>query len=72
MNFIASVCGTFMEVVKAIASHGSSHENVALKADDKKYGYNHLVTSASKISLLLHDRKTVSSKFKILMGLNEI
>lgn len=55
-----------MEVVKAIASHGSaSHENVALKADDKSYGYNHLVSSASKISLLLsgHDKKTVSFKW---------
>ncbi|KAK1422475.1 hypothetical protein QVD17_25616 [Tagetes erecta] len=65
-------CGTFMEVVKAIASHGSSHENVALKADDKKYGYNHLVSSASRISLLLskHDQKTVdgTTKNKSLNG----
>ncbi|KAI3777823.1 hypothetical protein L1987_47626 [Smallanthus sonchifolius] len=50
-----------MEVVKAIASHGSSHENVALKADDKSYGYNHLVSSAWNISLLLssYDQKAV-------------
>ncbi|KAI3671575.1 hypothetical protein L1987_87314 [Smallanthus sonchifolius] len=54
-------CRTFMEVVKAIASHGSSHENVALKADDKSYGYSHLVSSAWNISLLLssHDQKAV-------------
>ncbi|XP_022018768.1 malonate--CoA ligase isoform X2 [Helianthus annuus] len=58
-----SGCRTFMEVVKAIASHGAtSHENLALKADDKKYGYNHLVSSASKISHLLssHNQKTAN------------
>lgn len=52
-----------MEVVKAIANHGSaSHETIALKADDKTYAYNHLISSASKISLLLsnHDQKTVN------------
>lgn len=51
-----------MEAVKAIAGHGStSHQNIALKADDKSYAYNHLVSSASKISLLLstHNQKTV-------------
>ncbi|GKC33242.1 malonate--CoA ligase [Tanacetum coccineum] len=43
-----------MEVVEAIASHGSaSHERVALIADDKSYGYKHLASSASGISLLL-------------------
>ncbi|KAL8256751.1 hypothetical protein R6Q59_028792 [Mikania micrantha] len=60
-RFSTSGCSTFMEAVKAIASHGSSHENVALKAADKSYGYNHLVSSACRISLLLssHDPKTV-------------
>ncbi|KAI7736427.1 hypothetical protein M8C21_016100 [Ambrosia artemisiifolia] len=61
-RFYSSGCRTFMEVVKAIASHGStSHENVAIKADDKRYGYNHLVSSAWRISNLLssHDQKTV-------------
>ncbi|XP_071731897.1 probable CoA ligase CCL8 [Rutidosis leptorrhynchoides] len=51
-----------MEVVKAIASHGSaSDRNIAIKADDKRYGYNHLVSSARSISLLLsgHDQKIV-------------
>ncbi|KVI06006.1 hypothetical protein Ccrd_015693 [Cynara cardunculus var. scolymus] len=49
-----SGCRTFMEVVKAIASQGSaSLESVALKADDKSYGYNHLVSSARRISLML-------------------
>ncbi|CAH1422615.1 unnamed protein product [Lactuca virosa] len=44
-----------MEVVKEIANHGS----IALKADDKSYAYHHLISSASKISLLLsnHDQK---------------
>ncbi|KAI3759693.1 hypothetical protein L6452_07697 [Arctium lappa] len=57
-----SGCRTFMEVVKAIASQGSaSLESVALKADDKSYGYNHLVSSARRISLLLsgYDQKIV-------------
>ncbi|GKB70173.1 malonate--CoA ligase [Tanacetum coccineum] len=47
-------CRTSIEVVEAIASHGSvSHERVALIADDKSYGYKHLASSASRISLLL-------------------
>nr|XP_043616690.1 probable CoA ligase CCL8 [Erigeron canadensis] len=61
-QFSSSSCGNFMEVVKAVASHGSaSHGGVALKADDKSYGYNHLVSSAWRISLLLsgHDQKIV-------------
>nr|GEY46842.1 malonate--CoA ligase [Tanacetum cinerariifolium] len=52
-----------MEVVKTIASHGSaSHESLALKADGKSYGYKHLVSSASRISLLLssQDQKIIN------------
>lgn len=55
-----------MEVVKEVAGHGStSHGNLALKADNKSYGYSHLVSSAWNISHLLsnHDQKTVSSKY---------
>ncbi|XP_076921390.1 putative CoA ligase CCL8 [Bidens hawaiensis] len=53
-QFSTSGCRTFMEVVKAVASNGStSHQNLALKADNKSYGYNHLVSSAWKISHLL-------------------
>ncbi|KAL7606185.1 hypothetical protein Lser_V15G18145 [Lactuca serriola] len=59
-RFSASGCRTSMEVVKEIANHGS----IALKADDKSYAYNHLVSSASKISLLLsnHDQKLDKNK----------
>lgn len=52
-----------MEVVKAIASQGSaSLESVALKADDKSYGYNHLVSSARRISLLLSGCESCDQK----------
>ena len=56
---------TFMEVIKAVARQGSATvESVAIRANQKSYSYNQLISSARKISSLLcnGDIKPVSSK----------
>ncbi|KAJ8465456.1 hypothetical protein OPV22_028008 [Ensete ventricosum] len=48
--------GTFMEVVKAALSHVyATQERAAIRAEQKSYGYAHIVASAVNISNLLHD-----------------
>ncbi|KAL6996457.1 putative CoA ligase ccl8 [Sarracenia purpurea var. burkii] len=45
---------TFMEVVTAVARHGSaSSESIAIRADQKSYTYAQLISSARRISKLL-------------------
>ncbi|KAK2971169.1 hypothetical protein RJ640_008593 [Escallonia rubra] len=61
--FSSSDCSTFMEVVKAVARKGSlSRQTVAVRADQKSYSYQHLISSAWNISHLLcnHDWKNVN------------
>lgn len=56
-----------MEVVKAVARQGSaSRASVALRADQKNYGYSQLFASAWRISRLLSDpdQKTVDGIIK--------
>lgn len=53
-----------MEVFKAAYKKGSmAHDSVAIRADQKSYSYDQLVSSALRISSLLcsNDLKTVSS-----------
>ncbi|CAK9174580.1 unnamed protein product [Ilex paraguariensis] len=52
--FLASDCGTFMDVVKEVARQGSaSCKSVAIRADQNSYSYNQLISSAWRISRLL-------------------
>ncbi|KAJ7963028.1 malonate--CoA ligase-like [Quillaja saponaria] len=60
--YSASPSGTFMEVVKAVAEHGSpAHSKVAIRADQKSYSYNQLISSALKISSLLSSSDLINA-----------
>ncbi|KAL2539182.1 Malonate--CoA ligase [Abeliophyllum distichum] len=59
-----SVSNILMELVRAVASTGSSSpESIAIRADHKSYTYHQLISSARKISSLLcsADLKTTDS-----------
>lgn len=62
--FAAFHSNSFMEVFKAAYKKGSmARDSVAIRADQKSYSYDQLVSSALRISSLLcsNDLKTVSS-----------
>lgn len=53
-GLLAARYSTFMEVIKAVARQGSATvESVAIRANQKSYSYNQLISSARKISSLL-------------------
>lgn len=61
---------SFMEVVKAFAKQGSAAcDSVAIRADQKSYSYQQLISSAVNISRLLssEDLKSVSKSHEIIM-----
>ncbi|RWW79223.1 hypothetical protein BHE74_00012507 [Ensete ventricosum] len=61
-----------MEVVKAALSHVyATQERAAIRAEQKSYGYAHIVASAVNISNLLHDADVkpvlvISNQFRFL------
>eukprot|EP00262_Sarcandra_glabra_P003779 TRINITY_DN14565_c1_g2_i1.p1 TRINITY_DN14565_c1_g2~~TRINITY_DN14565_c1_g2_i1.p1 ORF type:complete len:638 (+),score=122.16 TRINITY_DN14565_c1_g2_i1:246-2159(+) len=55
-NITGGSSETFMEVIKTAARQSSaSHESIVLRVDQKSYSYVQLISSALKISNLLHN-----------------